>query len=65
MTVDDVANQVLNLSEKEAMDIISNAGFTSRLVERDGVRFMGVRNFRANRINLTVANGVVIKTTVG
>lgn len=65
MNIEDVCKQVLNLSESDAVNYIIAAGFKVRVVERDGQRSVHTREFRPNRINLLVKEGIVFETTLG
>ena len=63
--VEQVAASVVGMSEDDAVKAIEAAGYTSRVVERDGKSFPVTMDVRGDRINLTIADGKVTKATVG
>jgi hypothetical protein len=60
-----VADDVVGMSEDEAVRTIEAAGMVARTVERDGEAFMVTEDYRTDRINLTVAQARVTRTEVG
>ena len=65
MSVEAVAERVVGMSEAEAEEAISDAGFISRVTERDGQPLASTTDYRTDRINLAVADGVVIGVEFG
>lgn len=64
--IDDAAAQTLvGLSEEEAMKVATGNGWAVRIAMRDGEGFMLTADYRQDRVNLTIANGVVTAVTVG
>jgi hypothetical protein len=60
-----VAGSVVGLDEFKAIDTIFALGLTHRIVERDGESFPVTRDLRADRVNLVLADGVVVEAYVG
>lgn len=56
---------VLDKSEDDALATIAAANFESQVISRDGQMFPVSRDFREDRINLEIANGVVTNAHVG
>ena len=56
---------VVGLTEAEATVALEEAGFTVRVAERDGEMFMLTRDYRADRVNLVIAGGVVTSIWMG
>ena len=63
--VDQMAASVVGMSEDDAVKAIRDAGYTSRVVERDGEKFPVTMDLQPERINLTVKDGKVTQATVG
>ena len=63
--VDQMAASVVGMSEDDAVKAIHDAGYTSRVVERDGEKFPVTMDLQPERINLTVKDGKVTQATVG
>jgi hypothetical protein len=63
--VEAMAASVVGMSEADAVKAITAAGYTSRVVERDGEKFPVTMDLQPHRINLTVTNSKVTKATVG
>jgi hypothetical protein len=59
-----IAADLVGLSEKDAVDLVEHAGFVARVVSRDGDVEM-TDDYRADRINLSIADGVVTLADVG
>ena len=67
-TAQAVADEVIGMSEAEAIDTIagiSSEALTSRIVRRDEESFMITMDYRLDRINLQIDNGIVTTTYVG
>jgi len=56
---------VVGLAEVDATTALGDAGFTVRVVERDGEAFMATKDYRTDRANLVVDGGVVTSVTIG
>ena len=63
--VDQMAAAVVGMSYEDAVKAIQDAGFTSRVVERDGEKFAVTMDLQPERINLTVQDDKVTKAIVG
>ena len=62
---DSVIAAVIGLSEDDAVAQISAAGFSPRIVERNGEMFAGTMDYREDRINLTIADDLVTVAQIG
>lgn len=63
-----VADEVIGMSEGEAIETIagiSSEALTSRIVRRDEESFMITMDYRLDRINLQIDDGIVTTTYVG
>jgi hypothetical protein len=56
---------VEGLREEAATAALNDAGFEVRVVERDGEQFQMTMDYRDNRVNLAITNGVVTSATIG
>lgn len=56
---------VLGLTEADATVALEEAGYSVRVAERDGEMFMLTRDYRSDRVNLTITGGVVTSASVG
>jgi hypothetical protein len=63
--VESVAATLIGLDEASASSAAEEAGMTIRVEQRDGKRLGLRRDFRTNRINLTVERERVVATRVG
>jgi hypothetical protein len=59
------APEVIGLFEAEAAIVLGEAGFTVRVVERDGEAFPVTKDFRSDRANLVVRDGAVADVWFG
>jgi uncharacterized lipoprotein YajG len=67
-TAQAVADEVIGMSEAEAIETIaeiSSEALTSRIVRRDEESFMITMDYRLDRINLQIDDGIVTTTYVG
>ena len=67
-TAQAVADEVIGMSEAEAIETIagiSSEALMSRIVRRDEESFMITMDYRLDRINLQIDNGIVTTTYVG
>ena len=55
---------IVGLAEVEAIESLRAMGLTVRVVERDGESFVISRDYRGDRVNLVVTNGMVVSATV-
>lgn len=60
-----VASRLIGKTVDEAEQIITQAGLVGRIASVDGVPNILTADFEANRINLTIVNGIVTGTTLG
>lgn len=59
------AEKLVGLTEDEAAKVASGAGWTVRVVSRDGEDFMVTADWQENRVNISVVDGKVTAVTVG
>ena len=67
-TVIAVSQEVIGMTEEEAIQTIegiSSEQLTARVVRRDDENFAVTMDYRINRINLEIDNGLVTKTFIG
>lgn len=64
-SIEAVAERVVGMPEAEAAETISDAGFISRITERDGQPLASTADYRTDRINLAVDDGVVVGVEFG
>jgi hypothetical protein len=60
-----MAATLVGLSESEAVDTAKANGWESRVVSRDGEALAVTMDYRMDRVNLTIVDGVVTKSAVG
>jgi hypothetical protein len=56
---------LIGLPEDEAAQMIAAAGFSERIVSRDGEDFAVTMDYRSDRVNLGIVDGVVTTATIG
>lgn len=49
----------------EAIQYAEQGGFTTRVIEKDGVSFMMTLDYRSDRVNFRVLDGIVIGASGG
>jgi hypothetical protein len=59
------ASTVVGLGELEATKVIESAGFTARVIARDGESLSGTKDYRLDRVNISIENGVVVSADIG
>ena len=60
-----MADQVIGQSLTEAEDLCQENGVKLRLVERDGEHFIVTMDYRTDRVNVHVRDGIVTDARVG
>ena len=63
-----VSNEVIGMTEAEAIATIegvSSEQLTYRVIRRDGENYPMTMDYRLDRINLEIDNGVVTKASIG
>lgn len=61
----EVVERVIGLDEQAATDTATELGFEVRVVERDGESFPVTADYRVDRVNLVITDGVVTGASVG
>lgn len=56
---------LLKMEEADALSMISKRGFESRVVMRDDDLAVVTRDYRLDRVNLSIVAGVVVQSTIG
>jgi hypothetical protein len=67
-TVVAVSQEVIGMTEEDAIQTIegiSSEQLTARVVRRDDENYPMTMDYRINRINLEIDNGIVTKTSIG
>ena len=49
----------------EAIHLCADVGFALRVQSIDGEQFMLTMDFRTNRVNVEIENGIIIKSRIG
>jgi len=57
--------EVLGLTEVEAIAKIQASGFAARVVEKNGEYYVGTSDYRTDRVNLSITEGVVTRADIG
>ena len=65
ITIQSAAQSMVGKPEVEALVIARKGGFWLRVSKRDGVGLPGIADARNDRINATVENGIITRTSVG
>jgi hypothetical protein len=61
----EIPRGLIGLTEDEALQAAVGAGWTARIVSRDGEDFMITKDYRLDRVNFTVVDGAVTAVYVG
>lgn len=64
-TTPEILVSVINLPLGEAIVKIKEAGFRARIRSEDGVGRVGTADYRTDRVNLHVVDGVVTEAGIG
>lgn len=59
MNIDDL----LKMNENDAIKLIKDFSLTYRIVGRDGVNFVHTAEFRGDRVDLAIKDGIVVRAT--
>lgn len=59
------SESLIGLTEQEAQKIAKERGWTVRTAMRDGEAFMLTSDYRTDRVNLTVEDGLVVSVEIG
>jgi hypothetical protein len=62
---DFLLDRIICQTEKDAINEITNEGFTPRITKRNGRSYICTRDYKTDRINLEIKEGVVAKATIG
>jgi hypothetical protein len=62
---DKFLDTLINLTEEEATNKANENGYDVRITQRDGNGYMITCDFRLNRVNFHIENGLVTKATTG
>jgi len=65
ISTDDVSRAVIGIKESEAISKIETLGLKARVTKRDDETFTVTMDFREDRINLEVVDGLVVSANVG
>lgn len=57
--------KLIGLTEEKALEALKDVGFFGRITFRDGKSLMRTMEFRNNRVNLSIENGLVIGAKIG
>ena len=56
---------LIGRTESEAFELVQDHGFSPRIVARDRATMIVTRDYRTDRVNLRVAENLVISWTIG
>jgi len=56
---------LLQIPQQAAIGIIRKAGFIDRILSKDNTQFIATRDYRKDRINLRIVNGLVSEARIG
>jgi hypothetical protein len=65
MNLPDFILSLIGKTEKEAKDIANENGFLVRISSKDGEYYVLTRDYKLDRINLTLKNLIVTSATIG
>ena len=65
MNVNDVIEEIVGLNILEASKIVRDNGFVFRVTKTDGASHVVTRNYKRDRINVTIQSNEVIDAKVG
>ena len=57
-------DHLIGRQKEEAVSMIENSGFRSRIVGEDGTSYIITMDFSGNRINLTLVDGLVTEAQI-
>jgi len=63
--IEELVRKVVGLAENEAATIVEQAGLAWRVTERDGEQFPVTADYRTDRINAVITDGLVAAATIG
>ncbi|MEK7640657.1 MAG: hypothetical protein AAB389_01525 [Patescibacteria group bacterium] len=58
-------NYLIGMQEADAIAAIKAAGMRPRVTARDGENYMLTADYRTDRINLCIKNGMVVRADIG
>lgn len=56
---------LIEMSESQGQECAYTLGWDFRIIEQDGEYFPATKDFRLDRVNVTINNGVIAKVNVG
>lgn len=60
-----ITKKIIGLPIAEAVKLCLEAHFKMRITVKDGQPFMVTRDFRTDRIDVTVSDGIVVSAKIG
>lgn len=63
--MDDLIEELTGLGESDAQVAAGDRGLTVRVVARDGEYFAVTKDYRTDRVNFEIVDGVVVKVSIG
>ncbi len=64
-TTKEFADELVSKSEEEAQEATEQAGYTFRVIEREGEPLPATTDYRTDRINVVIEDGDITSATVG
>ena len=65
MSNDAWTDDIVGMIEDEARNAATEEGYTVRVTRRDGSAFPVTRDYRTDRVNFNIENGIVVCASVG
>jgi len=62
--MEEILKQIIGKTESEARRIAQDNGYDSRVTVADGVAYIVTADFRTDRVNFTLTNGIVTDASV-
>lgn len=63
--VNDLKDKIIGMKVEKAEAIANKKGIWLRTMKKDGICFIGIADFRTDRINLVVEDGKIVETDIG
>jgi len=60
----DILEKIIGKTESEARKIAQEYGYDSRVIVSDGVAYIVTADFRTDRVNLELTNGIVTDASI-
>lgn len=65
MTIDEIRDTIIGMDYHLAATWLFNQGFTPRKTKLDGRPCLVTRDYRLDRVNVSLVNGIVVDADIG